>query len=429
MLSLSPALDAGHLNVMNFLNEVTFWYPKAISFAPGRPLEQHIDIPGALGRIDRYARSMADQEQISPDALLKQLGQYHKTNGTINGLISRFLLHDEQIDVPPQALMVTDGGQEAMLILIAGLFDRSKDVLLVSDPTYIGITGIATILGVDMRSVPHDNQGLDIAALETAIAQVRADGKTPKALYVIPDFNNPLGTRMPVEAKQRLLAIAREQDLLIIEDNPYGMLDFSDGAPVPVLKSLDTDRRVIYIGTFSKILFPGVRLGFMVADQEVVEPDSGKTISLAQEFSKIKSLTTVNTSPLLQAIVGGFLIENNCSMRQLVQQKLPIYRANRDTMLESLDREIGADPQLSALVSYNRPDGGFFLNMTLPFAFTREKLQLCAESYGVICCPMSFFSLQPGREHQIRLSFSYVSQDQIREGVARLSQFIRDQLA
>ncbi len=428
MVTLSPALAASHLNVMNFLNEVTFWYPKAISFAPGRPLEQHIDIPGALGQLERYVRATADQEQVLPDALMRQLGQYHKTNGMINGLISRFLLQDENINVPPQALMVTDGGQEAMLILCAGLFDREQDVLLVTDPTYIGITGIASILGLEMQSVSHDNQGLDLVALEAAIQQVRARGKTPKALYVIPDFNNPLGTRMSLEAKQKLLDIAHQHDLLVIEDNPYGMLDFEGGDPEPTIKSLDKNHTVIYIGTFSKILFPGVRIGFMVADQPILDQESGKTVYLAQDFSRIKSLTSVNTSPLLQAIVGGYLIEHNYSLRSLVQQKLPIYRKNRDTMLEVLDQEIGADPQLSALVSYSRPNGGFFLNMTLPFEFTREKLRLCAEQYDVICCPMSFFSLQPGREYQIRLSFSYVSQEQIRSGVKNLARFIRDQI-
>ncbi|HEU4325818.1 MAG TPA: PLP-dependent aminotransferase family protein [Roseiflexaceae bacterium] len=428
MVTLSPALAASHLNVMNFLNEVTFWYPKAVSFAPGRPLEQHIDIPGALGQLERYVRATADQEQLDPHALMRQLGQYHKTNGMINGLISRFLLKDENINVPPQALMVTDGGQEAMLILIAGLFDREQDVLLVTDPTYIGITGIASILGLDMQSVPHDNQGLDLVALEAAIQQIRARGKTPKALYVIPDFNNPVGTRMSIDAKRKLLDIAHEHHLLLIEDNPYGMLDFEGGAPEPTIKSLDQNQTVIYIGTFSKILFPGVRIGFMVADQTVLDQETGKTIYLAQDFSRIKSLTSVNTSPLLQAIVGGYLIEHNYSLRSLVQQKLPIYRKNRDTMLEMLDREIGADPKLSALVSYSRPSGGFFLNMTLPFEFTREKLRLCAEQYDVICCPMSFFSLQPGREHQIRLSFSYVSQEQIRSGVKNLARFIRDQI-
>jgi (S)-3,5-dihydroxyphenylglycine transaminase len=213
--------------------------------------------------------------------------------------------------------------------------------------------------------------------------------------------------------------------LLLFEDNAYGMFAY-DAEPAPTLKSLDRDGVVVYLGTFAKLLFPGLRIGFLVADQQVHSPETERALYLAEELSKVKSLTTVTTSGLLQAIVGGILLENHCSLRTMIQEKRAFYRANRDTMLTCLEQHFLHDPLLTEAVSWNHPGGGFFLTVRLPFAFTKERLRVCAEEYGVICCPMSFFSLLEGCEDQIRLSFSAVSQDEIERGIAQLWQFVHD---
>lgn len=139
--------------------------------------------------------------------------------------------------------------------------------------------------------------------------------------------------------------------------------------------------------------------------------------------------TSVCTSGLPQAIVGGLLLEHNCSFRAAIEPKVRFYRANRDTMLESLAEQFADDPLLAGRVRWNRPGGGFFLTVELPFDFGKEQLQQCAEHYGVICCPMQFFSLLGRCKNQVRLSFSYVSEQEITTGIARFGAFVRTQVA
>jgi (S)-3,5-dihydroxyphenylglycine transaminase len=429
-MQLQPpaTLQDPNLDVMNFLNEVTLWYPSAISFAPGRPIEQFFDVQASLAYISAYAQHEVQHTGQSSTTMLNRLGQYQKTNGIINDLLCQFLANDEHIQTTPDAVMLTDGCQEGMTILLAGLFERDRDVLLVIDPTYTGIIGIASVLGVTLYPVPGDWSGINVDQLERAIEDIREQGKNPRALYVTPDFNNPLGTSMSIDDRQRLLALAAEHQMLIFEDNAYGMFAY-DGAPLPTLKSLDREGVVIYLGTFSKILFPALRLGFLVADQVVESSGQEGTHYLAGELSKVKSFTTVSTSGLLQAIAGGVLLETGCSLRKRVQEKTAFYRANRDMMLACLEETFGQDPILAERVIWNHPQGGFFLSVSLPFAFTKERMQACAEEYGVICCPMSFFSLLGGCQQQVRLSFSYVTGDAIKKGVFQFWQFVHDTMA
>ncbi len=411
------------LEVMNFLNEVVLRYPAAVSFAPGRPAERHFDVERSLGLAPLFVEHRTAATGWSPRAVWNDLGQYNKTNGIINDLIARHLELDEGIRASPASIVVTHGCQEGMTILLMALFNPAEDVLLVSDPTYIGITGLAAILGIEMVPVATGDDGLEPAAVAAAIEAVLDRGKRPRALYDIPDFNNPLGTRMPIAARHALLALLREREVFLFEDNPYGMFSY-DGDPLPTLKALDEHGVVVYMGSFAKTLYPGLRAGYLVADQEVVGEGATRT-PLAAELSKVKSLTTVTTSPVVQAVVGGLLLEGEGSVRGLVRGKLPFYRANRDRMLAALEERLGDVPG----VRINRPAGGFFLTVELPFPFDDECLQTCARDYGVIVCPMSFFSLSAGREHQVRLSFSYVTEEQIAEGIGRFARFVRDRVA
>jgi (S)-3,5-dihydroxyphenylglycine transaminase len=411
------------LEVMNFLNEVVLRYPGAVSFAPGRPAERHFDVERSLGLAPLFVEHRAASTGWSPRAVWNDLGQYNKTNGIINDLIARQLEIDEGLRVRPASIVVTHGCQEGMVILLMALFDPAQDVLLVSDPTYIGITGLARILGIEMLPVSTGEQGLEPADVAAAIDAVRARGKRPRALYDIPDFNNPLGTRMPLAVRRELLDLLREREVFLFEDNPYGMFSY-DGDPLPTIKALDEHGVVIYMGSFAKTLYPGLRAGYLVADQEVVG-ENGERTPLAAELSKVKSLTTVTTAPVVQAVVGALLLEGGGSLSGIVREKLPFYRANRDRMLACLEERLGGVPG----VRWNRPEGGFFLTVWLPFEFDDACLQACARDYGVIVCPMSHFALSPGRESQVRLSFSYVTEEQIEEGIGRFARFVQDRLA
>jgi (S)-3,5-dihydroxyphenylglycine transaminase len=415
-VALRGSLAHPSLGVMNFLNEVVSRYPGAISFAPGRPWEELFDVEQALGGIGRWADHRAAAEGRPRARVMADLGQYGRTNGILGEAVARHLAADEGIEVDPAAVMVTCGCQEAMAVLLMGLFEPGRDVLLVSDPTYIGITGLARVLEVGVEPVACGDDGLDAEAVAAAAARVRRSGRRPRAVYDIPDFNNPLGTCLPLAARRRLLEVARDEDLLVFEDSPYRMFAY-DAPPLPTLKSLDDEGRVVYLGSFSKTLFPGLRLGYLVADQ----PVEGAGGTLAQALSPVKSLLTVNTPAPMQAAAGGVLVAEGFSLRRLVAEKVPFYRRNRDRMLAALGAAFaGATPA----VRWNRPGGGFFLTLGVPFEFDEACVREAAEEHGVIVCPLSFFSLRPGRERQVRLSFSYVSEAEIDEGVARLARFV-----
>jgi (S)-3,5-dihydroxyphenylglycine transaminase len=408
------------LDVMNFLNEVVMRFPEAISFAPGRPLESMFKVQQHLSAIETYVQACSARKGCSPEAIWREFGQYSLTNGIISDLIANHLERDESIHVPPSAIITTVGAQEAMAIVLTGLFDQARDILLVSDPTYIGITGLARLMNIRVVPVPADAHGLEPNAVERAIVHASRDGRV-RALYDIPDFNNPLGTSLPLDRRIALLDVCRRHDVLMIEDNPYGMFAY-DHARMPTLKALDERGTVLYIGSFSKTLFPGLRMGYLVADQRV----GSSAGPLARALSSVKSLLTVNTPPLLQAAVGGELLREGGSLEAIVAPKRAQYKKQRDAMLVALARTFGGGPQG---VTWNAPAGGFFLTLTLPFAFETADLQICAGKYGVIVSPMRFFCVGPPRTNQIRLSFSYVDPQRIAEGIERLGAFVRDRVS
>ncbi|MGH7618597.1 MAG: Ldh family oxidoreductase [Gemmatimonadaceae bacterium] len=409
------------LGVMTFLNEVVQRFPHAISFAPGRPSDRFLNVEDAVGRLERWADYRARVSGQSPRAVMSSLGQYGNTAGIIQELLSRHLAVDLSIHADEASIVVTTGCQEAMLIAALTLLEPSRDTLLVSDPSYIGMTGVAELAGVPVHPVPTGADGLRAETVVEAIHEVRRSGRRPRALYDVPDFNNPLGTCMPVEARRELLAVAGPHDLLILEDNPYGAFAY-DHLSLPTLKALDTARSVVYLGSFAKTLFPGLRIGYMVADQEIA--DGGGPLSRA--FTTVKSLTTVNTSPITQAMVGAALLEHDGSLASVVEARLPHYRRNRDGMLAALARAFAGDQARG--VSWNHPTGGFFLVITLPFEFGSEQLERCARDFGVIVSPMRYFALSPGRERQVRLAFSYVDATAIDEGIHRFAAFVNDEI-
>ena len=424
-VALKRCFGEPRLEVMNFLNEVVLRYPDAVSFAPGRPTERHFDFESSLSRAATFVRHRVADGRAAARDVWNSLGQYSRTNGIIAELVARHLERDEGIRVAPDAVMLTHGCQEAMAILMLGLFEPSQDALLVSDPTYIGMTGLASILGVEVVPVQSGSQGITAKAVSAAISHARRRGKRPVAVYDIPDFNNPLGTQLPLAERRALLDLLRDERVMFIEDNPYRMFSY-DGEPLPTLKALDEHGVVIYLGSFSKTVYPGLRVGYLVAEQPIMGA-SGRTETLASALSQVKSLTTVTTAPLVQAIVAGELLEHDGSLRTITAAKLPFYRANRDRMVACIERELGSLCDAAGRrVSWTRPAGGFFLTVDLPFAFDDACLHRCARDYGVIVCPMTFFALSPGRESQVRLSFSYVTERQIEEGVGRFAQFVRD---
>ncbi|MDI1463932.1 PLP-dependent aminotransferase family protein [Catellatospora sp. KI3] len=409
---------------MNFLNEVAGRYPDAISLAAGRPYEGFYETADINRYLDRYVAYLAEQGS-DPVQIRRALMQYGRTNGQIHGLIARMLATDEGIDVPADAISVTAGCQEAMVMALRGLCAGPDDVLLAAEPCYVGITGAARILGIEVVPVPEGRDGLDPARVAETARAVRDSGRTPRALYLVPDFSNPSGLCLDVAARQRLLDVAEAEDLLILEDDPYGLFGLDD-RPRPKLKALDTRQRVIYLGSFAKSVFPGARIGFLVADQTVVD-DAGRTTLLAEELSTIKSMLTVNTSPIAQAVVGGVLVESGCSLRAANADKIAFYRENLRGLVDALDRHLPAPWREEVGVRWNQPEGGFFAVVDVPFTADERLLEESASRHGVLWTPMSFF-YTGGGTRSLRLSCSYLDAATVEEGVRRLAAMIRENL-
>lgn len=425
LASLHGSLSDPVLGAMNFLNEVVGRFPDALSFAPGRPTEGDFEPEDLARYLLIYTTYLEKECGWTRDQVRTQLFQYGRTNGIIHELIARTVANDEGIHVPPEAIVVTTGCQEAMLLTLRALFAHPEDTLLVSSPCYVGITGAARLLGIRVRPVPESSAGPDPQAVAAAVRAAREAGEHPRAFYVVPDFANPSGTSMGLAGRERLLEMAAEEDLFVLEDDPYGFF-VRTGSARPTLKALDHGQRVVHLGSFAKTALPGVRVGYVIAEQEVVGPTGSRTL-LADELSKIKSMTTVNTSAIGQAVIGGLLIANDCRLREANSGAIAHYRSNMNTLLSELERCFPAERRADHGVSWNRPDGGFFVVVDVPFAADHRALELSARAFGVLWTPMCDFHLDGGGIRQLRLSCSALSPKAITEGVARLAAFVTAQ--
>jgi len=222
-----------------------------------------------------------------------------------------------------------------------------------------------------------------------------------------------------------LLTVAADADLLILEDDPYGLFGREDVGP-PTLKSLDRDQRVVYLGSFAKSCFPGARIGFLVADQPVVD-GTGRRRPLAAELGTVKSMLTVNTSAISQAVIGGMLIDCDFSLRAANREKVGFYRRNLAALLAALERSFPEPDRSARGIRWNVPGGGFFAVLTVPgLAADEALLEVSAEQYGVLWTPMRFFYGGGQGAEAIRLSCSAIGPDRIADGVARLARLVRD---
>ncbi|MET9182085.1 PLP-dependent aminotransferase family protein [Kitasatospora aureofaciens] len=404
---------------MNFLNEIALRYPDAVSLAAGRPYEGFFDLDDLPRYLSLYRRHLTERLGDEEDVRRTVL-QYGRTKGVIHELVAEHLRLDEGIIADPQDLVVTVGCQEALYLTLRALRRDERDVLLAVAPSYVGVHGAAGL--VDMAVVPVRDaaDGIDLDDLVARIREVKAEGRNPRACYVIPDFANPSGTRMSLETRRRLLRIAAEEDLLLLEDNPYGLFGDPDGPPT--LKALDTATRVVYLGSFAKTGLPGARVGYVLADQRTRDAHGGAG-TLADQLAKVKSMLTVNTSPIAQAVIGGKLLAHGCSLREANVREVATYRHNLTRMLDGLERRFGDVPG----VSWNAPEGGFFLLLTVPFQAGDEQLEHCADRYQVLWTPVHHFYADTRPRNVMRLSFSHLRPEEIEAGLDRLARFVRDQ--
>jgi (S)-3,5-dihydroxyphenylglycine transaminase len=421
-MSLHRSLTDPSLQSINFLNEVVARYPEAISFAPGAPFEEFFDEVSIEDCINRYSVHTAEKVGISFLAARRRLFQYGPSQGLIGDLIAKSLRSDFTMDIDASSIVVTVGCQEAMFLVLRALFSSTRDVLAVVEPCFPGILGAAKLLDIEVVGLEEREGSFDRRQLDRLCDHARARGKRVRALYVAPDYSNPTGSILSEEARLELLEAAGAEDFFLLEDNAYGFTADPTEAR-PTLKALDQDRRVIYLGTFAKIGFPGARVGFAVADQ-MTSTRGGGEIPLAKELAAIKSMLTVNTSPICQAVIGGLLLQHNCSLASLARKKSLFYRSNLKALLEALDRKFGTLAQLGK-VSWNAPAGGFFVRLRLPVSADEALLDLSARQYGVLWTPMRIFYCSAESCPEIRLSCSNLTEALISEGVTRLAKFVQ----
>ncbi|MGK5550596.1 aminotransferase class I/II-fold pyridoxal phosphate-dependent enzyme [Actinomadura kijaniata] len=417
---LHRSVSGRQVAAMAFLNEITAEFPDAISFAPGAPYEPFfadIEVGPLLDAFAAARRAAGSSEE----AVRRQLFQYGPSRGIINDLVAAALRLDEGMDVPPDAIVMTVGCQEALFLTLRVLHPPGAS-LAVTDPSYVGVVAAADALDIAVHPVPDDGTGPDLAVLRAVAEREKAAGRRLRALYVSPDFANPSGSRLTLAARRRLLAAASALDLILIEDNPYAFTAAADDR-LPSLKALDREGRVVHTGTFAKVAAPGARVGYVVADQWV-RSRSGAPERLAAKIAAAKNAVTLNTSPLAQALIGGLLIEHQGSIAGLGRRKAERLRRNRDALLERLVHHFGEPGRPDTGLRWWAPEGGYFVQAELPVEADDALLRHSAQAFGVLWTPMRGFHLGAGGERRIRLSCSSLEHEDIVEGTARLAAFV-----
>jgi 2-aminoadipate transaminase len=296
----------------------------------------------------------------------------------------------ERHGVEPSRVLVTNGSLQG-LVFLAEHFAGAR--VLVEQPTYDRPLKILAARGVETTPVAMDDEGLDPDALEDAIAS----GAKPAFLYTIPTFQNPSGRTLSIERRHRLVELAAAHDLLVLEDDPYGLVRFESDAP-PTLFELEGGNRVLYSSSFSKTIAPGLRVGYFVLPQQ-----------LEKELEALAVSTYITPVLLGQATVYEFLRRGN--LEPNLERVRALLGARRDAMLEALERELPG-------ARWSRPEGGYFIWLELPEGRDTTMLLQRATDAGVTYVPGPDFG---GAPNTARLAFSYVSPDEIREGVRRLA--------
>jgi 2-aminoadipate transaminase len=372
--------------------------PEVISFAGGLP-DTSTFPPETFAAVT---------QRIARESVAKAL-QYGPTEG-LPGTIEciREVMAAEDMRVDPEDICVTTGGQQVIDLVTKTLIDPG-DVIVAEAPTYPGAVPTFASYQADVVQVEMDDDGMRVDLLEQTLDRLAADGRKPKFIYTIPTFQNPGGVTMSLERRRRLVQIANDRELLVLEDNPYGLLRY-EGAPQPTLFSLDGGVFVMYLGTFSKILSPGIRLGWVVAPPPVLE-----------KINMGKQGADLCTSTLSQLMVEAYFEE--ARWRDYVDTLTEVYRDRRDTMLDALAEHFPAEAE------WTRPGGGLFIWATLPDYIDTTDLLARALRENVAFVPGAGAYLD-GRGHSsLRLNFSASGDDEIREGIRRIGKVIDEQVA
>ena len=346
--------------------------------------------------------------RIAAESCAKAL-QYGPTEGLLE---TRQCIQEvvaaEGIRLDADDLIVTTGGQQVIDLVTKALIDPG-DVVVAEAPTYPGAVPVFSSYQASVVQIDVDSDGMRIDLLEETLDRLDAEGRRPKFIYTVPSFQNPSGVTMSLARRRRLVEVAHERELLVLEDNPYGLLRY-EGEAQPTLRELDGGVYVLYLGTFSKILSPGIRLGWVAAPAPVLEK-----INLGKQAADLC------TSTLSQLMVQAYFEQGH--WRDYVDSLREIYRVRRDTMLDALAEFFPSE------AGWTRPAGGLFIWVTLPDFIDTTDLLARALRDNVAFVPGEAAYLDGRGRSSMRLNFSASDEDAIREGIRRIGKVVREQVA
>jgi DNA-binding transcriptional MocR family regulator len=312
----------------------------------------------------------------------------------------------EGIEGHPDDVIVTVGSQQA-LDLVTRIFVDPGDVILAEGPSYVGALGVFTSYQAQVVHVAMDEDGLVPDNLRNAIAAVRATGRQIKFLYTIPNFHNPAGVSMSLERRPEIVRICQDAGILILEDNPYGLLGFS-GEPVRALRSMDSEN-VIYLGSFSKTFAPGFRVGWALAPHAVREK-----LTLAAEAADLCPPS------FSQMLVSRYLATQ--PWQEQIKAFREMYRDRRDATLSALT------DLMPASVTWTKPAGGFYVWLTLPPGVDSKAMLPRAVTARVAYVPGTGFYSDGFGASSLRLSYCYPTPERIREGIKRFAGVLEEEM-
>ncbi len=368
--------------------------PKIISFAGGLPAPELFPVE------EMKAVSKAVLEEDGEKAL-----QYSSTEGYLP-LREKIAKRMEEVGVKTTAdnILITNGSQQG-LDLSGKVFLNEGDIVVCESPSYLGAINALKSYSPGFVEIDTDDEGMDMEMLEKVLKETG----NIKIIYVIPDFQNPSGRTWSIERRKRLIELANEYDLPIIEDNPYGELRFEGERP-PSIKAFDTQGRVIYLGTFSKIFCPGLRVGWTLGDGEVL-----------QKYIFVKQGADLHTSTLTQREINKFL--EIYSIDEHIEKIKKVYRKRRDVMMGAIKKHFPEE------VRYTYPQGGLFTWCELPEGMDAKEVFKKSIEENVAFVPGGSFYPNGGKENTFRLNYSMMSEEKIQEGIRRLGKVLDKEIA
>ncbi len=366
-----------------------------ISFAGGLPSPESFPT-GDISKVT--AKILAEEGEIAL--------QYGATEGD-KILCEQLALYNNRkgFGIKPENVLPTASSQQA-LDIIGKMFLDAGDNIVMGLPSYLGAINAFKAYNPNIIGVKHDEKGLSADGLRNVLKGLQAKGERAKFVYLVPDFQNPAGITMPLDRRVEILAIAKEFDLLIIEDSPYCEIRFS-GEHQPTFYSLDDMGRVLNLGTFSKVLAPGFRLGWIIASTEILD-----------SAIVVKQTMDLCTSPFIQRIAGRYMEAGylEANLGGIIDS----YGKKAQTMLKAFEEFMPKG------VTWTTPEGGLFLFLRLPENIDTEKLlEVAIRDYKVAFVPGVVFHCDGSGRNTMRMNFSYESEETIREGVKRLAEAIK----